>query len=171
MTPKVIDAVTRTRNTAAMESNVTDSNRAAPRPIATPGVSDGPHGAGDLPRSFTGDLQARGRSSKLPGASQASQAGVTRRGGSLNLSERRELNNGFGEALARAFELVVTPAIFGVAGYFLDRKLGVVPVFTLLFSLFVVSYEFWKFWKLYEADMARHEQSLPARRAPSGDHS
>jgi len=81
----------------------------------------------------------------------------------LNLSERRELNNGFGEALSRAFELVVTPAIFGVAGYFLDRALGVVPLFTLVFSLFVLGYEFWKFWRLYEADMVRHEQSLPGR--------
>jgi hypothetical protein len=82
----------------------------------------------------------------------------------LNLSERRELNNGFGEALSRAFEITVTPAIFGVAGYFLDRKLGVVPLFTLVFSLFVLGYMFWKYWRLYEEEMTRHEQSLPGRR-------
>jgi len=83
----------------------------------------------------------------------------------LNLSERRELNNGFGEALSRAFEIAVTPAIFGVGGYLLDRKLGVVPLFTLVFSLFVIGYILWKYWKVYEADMARHEQALPSRRA------
>ena len=83
----------------------------------------------------------------------------------MNLSERRELNNGFGEALSRAFEIAVTPAIFGVGGYLLDRKLGVVPLFTLVFSLFVIGYILWKYWKVYEADMARHEQALPSRRA------
>ena len=80
------------------------------------------------PRRFTEDLRLWGRASKLRGASQAPERDATRRGGSLNLSERRELNNGFGEALSRAFEIAVTPAIFGVGGYLLDRKLGVVPL-------------------------------------------
>ena len=79
----------------------------------------------------------------------------------MNHSERRELNNGFGDALANAFEFAVTPAIFGVLGFLLDRWLGIVPVFTLIFSLFVVSYMFLKFWRRYETDMARHEANLP----------
>jgi F0F1-type ATP synthase assembly protein I len=37
---------------------------------------------------------------------------------------RRELNNGFGDALSRAFELAATPAIFGGIGWLLDRWLG-----------------------------------------------
>ena len=122
----------------------------------------------DRAQAFTRDLRLWGRSSKLRGASQAPVRSATRRGGSLNLSERRELNNGFGEALSRAFEIAVTPAIFGVAGYFLDRWLGVVPLFTLVFSLFVLSYMFFKFWRLYEEDMTRHEQSLPGRQSLAG---
>jgi hypothetical protein len=105
----------------------------------------------------------------LRNASQAPARDATRRGGSLNLSERRELNNGFGEALSRAFEIALTPTIFGVAGYLLDRKLGVVPLFTLVFSLFVIGYLLWKYWKVYEAEMDRHEQALPGRRASRRD--
>ena len=107
----------------------------------------------------------------MRGASQAPERDATRRGGSLNLSERRELNNGFGEALSRAFDLAVTPAIFGVAGYLLDRKLDVVPLFTLVFSLFVLSYLLWKYWKVYEAEMVRHEQALPSRQPRREDSS
>jgi hypothetical protein len=70
-----------------------------------------------------------------------------------------------GDALARSFELVVTPAIFGVAGYFLDRKIGTVPLFTLLFAFFVLFYEASKLWRDYVAAMERHEQALPKARA------
>ena len=35
-------------------------------------------------------------------------------------SDRRDLNNGFGDALATPFELVVTPVVFGFVGWFLD---------------------------------------------------
>lgn len=65
-------------------------------------------------------------------------------------AKRRD--NGFGDGLAAAFELVMTPAIFGVLGYLLDRALGLVPVFTLIFSLSVVLYELWKLWSGYMAE-------------------
>ena len=35
----------------------------------------------------------------------------------MDLSDRRDLYNGFGDALSRAVELVVTPAIFGFLGW------------------------------------------------------
>ena len=44
-----------------------------------------------------------------------------------NLREKRELYNGFGNALSRAFELVVTPLIFGLGGHLLDGALGTGP--------------------------------------------
>jgi F0F1-type ATP synthase assembly protein I len=78
------------------------------------------------------------------------------------------LNNGFGDALSNAFELAVTPAIFGVLGYFIDRALGLVPLFTLVFSLFVIGYMFWKFWRKYEVDMTRHEEALRTGHRGSG---
>jgi hypothetical protein len=86
----------------------------------------------------------------------------------LDRSYRRELNNGFGDALSNAFEFAVTPAIFGVLGYFIDRALGLVPVFTLVFSLFVLGYMFWKFWRQYEMEMTRHEEALRVGRSGSG---
>ena len=44
-------------------------------------------------------------------------------------------DKGFGDGLSAAFELVVTPAIFGFLGFLLDRLLGTVPLFTLVFSV------------------------------------
>jgi len=34
----------------------------------------------------------------------------------------QHLYNGFGNALARGFELVVTPALFALIGYFIDHR-------------------------------------------------
>ena len=44
-------------------------------------------------------------------------------------------------ALARGIELVVTPLLFGLGGWFLDRWLGTWPLFTLI--LFVVAVVGW----------------------------
>jgi F0F1-type ATP synthase assembly protein I len=51
-------------------------------------------------------------------------------------NDKRGLYNGFGDGLAQAFEFAVTPAIFGAIGYVIDRVLGIVPVFTIILSLF-----------------------------------
>ena len=48
----------------------------------------------------------------------------------MEQAEARELKQGFGDAAAAAFELAVTPAIFGVLGWLLDRQLGTSPIFT-----------------------------------------
>ena len=53
--------------------------------------------------------------------------------------ELRDTYNGFGESLSRAFELAVTPAVFGVAGYALDRWLGILPVLTIIFFVLAVT--------------------------------
>ena len=86
----------------------------------------------------------------------------------LDRSYRRELNNGFGDAMSNAFEFAVTPAIFGALGYFVDRALGLVPLFTLVFSLFVLGYMFWKFWRQYEVEMTQHEEALRVGRSGRG---
>jgi hypothetical protein len=79
------------------------------------------------------------------------------------LRDRRELNNGFGEALSRAFELAFTPAIFALLGQLLDRRLGTSPGFTIGFFVVVVVYLGWKFFVRYDADMREHERRLGAR--------
>jgi hypothetical protein len=81
--------------------------------------------------------------------------------------------NGFGNALSRAFELVLTPAIFGVLGWLLDRWLGVTPLFTIALTLLVFLYVAWRLWTGYETDMKAHErrfgpgrEALPAATVP-----
>ena len=76
------------------------------------------------------------------------------------LAERRELNNGFGNALANAFELAVTSAIFAFLGWRLDLWLGTTPLFLLALFLFTAGYEFWKLYRNYDARMREHEKEL-----------
>ena len=83
----------------------------------------------------------------------------------MNLQEKRELNTGFGDALARAVELVVTPGIFALLGWLVDRQLGTMPVFSFVFFFLVLGYVVWKMWMGYEADMKRHEKSLGVGKA------
>jgi F0F1-type ATP synthase assembly protein I len=82
----------------------------------------------------------------------------------MNLQEKRELNTGFGDALARAFELVATPGIFGFLGWLLDRRLGTTPIFAFVFFFVVLGYVIWKMWMGYDADMKRHEQKMGYRK-------
>jgi Flp pilus assembly protein TadB len=89
----------------------------------------------------------------------------------VDLLSKRELNNGFGESLSRAFELVLTPGIFGFFGFLLDRWAGTAPLFMLVFALGVFGYLCWKFWGDYERRMQVHEQRLgvgPRVVQPSG---
>lgn len=78
----------------------------------------------------------------------------------------RALNKGFGDALSRAVELVVTPGIFAFLGWRLDVRLGTSPVFALLLGLLVLVYVAWKMWSAYEGEMSAHEARLGLRSAP-----
>ena len=51
------------------------------------------------------------------------------------LRERRELNQGLGDALATAFEIAATTAIFLGLGWLLDRWLGTAPIFMASLAL------------------------------------
>ena len=75
----------------------------------------------------------------------------------MDLRERRELNNGFGEALSRAFELAATPAIFAGLGWLLDRALGTSPLFLIVFFLFAIAGVGYMTWFKYEQEMKEHE--------------
>lgn len=86
----------------------------------------------------------------------------------MDLRDRRDLYNGFGDGLSRAFELAVTPAIFGAIGYGVDRWLGVVPLFTIVLTLFALVGVSYMMWVRYDADMKRLEEEAvwsKARRA------
>jgi len=75
--------------------------------------------------------------------------------------DKRDLYNGFGDGFALAFEFAVTPAIFGVLGYLLDRAVGTLPVFTIIFALFCVVGMFVKVWYTYDANMREQEAKAP----------
>jgi hypothetical protein len=91
-----------------------------------------------------------------------------RPGETLDLRERRELNNGFGEALARAFELALTPAIFAGLGWLLDGALGTRPVFTLVLFVLVAVYMIWKMLRGYDREMQVKERELLGERRTKG---
>jgi len=86
---------------------------------------------------------------------------------------RRDSYNGFGEGLARAFELAFTPAIFAGIGLGIDSLIGTVPVFTIALLVFAFVGMFVRMWFGYDHAMQRHESkvgngsSAPAETAPA----
>jgi len=54
------------------------------------------------------------------------------------LAANQHLYNGFGNGFSRAFELAVTPALFGLLGHLLDLALGTSPVFLIVFALLCI---------------------------------
>ncbi len=84
-------------------------------------------------------------------------AGLTR----AAVAPQSELYNGAGEGLSRAFELALTPAIFGGFGYLLDRWLGLVPVLTIIFFLVAMAGLMARMYYGYDARMKQHEAVSP----------
>ena len=69
--------------------------------------------------------------------------------------EERQMRDDSGDALSAAFEMIVTPAIFGLLGWFIDSRLGTFPLFTLVLAGLVFAYEVWKLYTRYSAEMDR----------------
>lgn len=84
----------------------------------------------------------------------------------MNLRAMREVNAGFGDGLATAFEMVVTPAIFGFFGFLLDRWLGTGPWLMFGLGLFTFGYELWKLAGRYNAEMDGHARNGAWARKP-----
>ena len=82
----------------------------------------------------------------------------------MNLRAIAEVNTGFGDGLAAAFELVATPTIFGFLGHLLDDRLGTGALFLIAFALFVFGYECWKLIGTYNRQMDMHESDAPWNR-------
>ncbi len=79
----------------------------------------------------------------------------------MELRERQATYNGFGDALAHATELVVTPLLFALAGYGLDRLFGTGPVLAIVLGLVGVLGVAIKSYYEYAARMAREEEGKP----------
>lgn len=79
----------------------------------------------------------------------------------MDLRSRRELNKGFGNAQARAFELVVTPMVFIALGYGLGTVFGARPAVTFVLGAFGVIGSIVRMYYGYDLEMKRHEQEGP----------
>lgn len=84
----------------------------------------------------------------------------------FSTNDKRAMNQGFGDGLARAFDLVATPAFFGGLGYLADRLVGTMPVFTIVLAVFGVVGTFVRAWYGYETEMRSHEASGRWARRP-----
>ena len=78
--------------------------------------------------------------------------------------DRAHLGSGVERGFTAAFELVATPALFGLIGYFIDRQLGTGPIVTLALVTFVAGYCIWKLWYQYNHQMEGLEADLIAAR-------
>ena len=79
----------------------------------------------------------------------------------MDLKARQEMNQGFGNALALAVEMVMTPMLFALLGWALDRWLGTGPVFLILLALFGAVGMALKTYYAYVEKMRQHEQEAP----------
>ena len=77
-------------------------------------------------------------------------------------TDERQMRAGAGDALAKAFEMIATPAIFGFGGWLVDGRLGTFPLVTLVLVLVVFAYQVWSFARGYSAAM---DEALDSRRA------
>ncbi|MDQ1374187.1 MAG: synthase protein [Actinomycetota bacterium] len=79
----------------------------------------------------------------------------------MDLKARQELNQGFGNALGLAVEMVGTPMLFGLLGWLLDRWLGTAPLFVVVLFLFGVVGMAVKTYYAYVEKMRQHEAQAP----------
>ena len=90
----------------------------------------------------------------------------------MDLRDKRELYNGFGDTLARAVELVLTPLLFGFGGHLLDGWLGTGAVFTAVLATLALAGTSIRMYFGYEVAMKAHEAKAPwardARPRPAG---
>jgi F0F1-type ATP synthase assembly protein I len=97
-----------------------------------------------------------------------------------DLRHRRQTWDGFSDALARGIELVATPLVFGLGGWYLDRWAGTRPLFTLLLFVVAIVGMATRMYYAYAAAMQEHDRagawarpsrpaSSAAERATSGD--
>ncbi|MEA3020057.1 MAG: hypothetical protein QOI47_1581 [Actinomycetota bacterium] len=70
-------------------------------------------------------------------------------------TERRDLYNGFGDTMARAFEVVFTPLLFGLLGWWIDGRTHTRPLFALVLGILVLLYTLWKLMHGYTTNMER----------------
>lgn len=85
----------------------------------------------------------------------------------MDLRDKRELYNGFGDSLVRAVELVAVPAVFGLVGHVLDGRFGTSPALTVGLVAFALVGTVVRMYYAYEVAMRAHEAAAPWARPAS----
>jgi F0F1-type ATP synthase assembly protein I len=99
-----------------------------------------------------------GRSLVDPGEWSLS-AHLLQRGSVQHIPQPRQLNQAFGEALARAFEFSATVAIFCLIGFGLDQWFDTTPLFLITLFVVVLIGQTVRIWYAYGAAMRTHEEA------------
>jgi len=78
----------------------------------------------------------------------------------VDVSQRRELSEQMHRTTG-GFELVFSPLLLALVGYGLDRLLGTLPVFTIVFAVVGLAGAVVKLYFTYRYEMQQHESSGP----------
>ncbi len=79
---------------------------------------------------------------------------------------RRKLYSGYADGMTRAFELVIAPLVFGLAGFGLDRLFGSTPVCTIIAVVLGFSGTGVKLWYGYDHEMRKHDDRAAWTKRP-----
>ena len=79
----------------------------------------------------------------------------------VQLRERQAMWQGFGDALAQAVDLVVTPLVFFLLGWWLDGRFGTRPAIAITLGLLGVIGVSVRAYYRYRAAMERAEEGKP----------
>jgi F0F1-type ATP synthase assembly protein I len=88
----------------------------------------------------------------------------------FDLRAKQDLNRGFSDALGRGIDLALTPVVFGLVGWLIDRVAGTSPVFTIVVATIGVVGTAVKIKLGYDKEMAEHSTgavSTPRQVAPA----
>ena len=77
--------------------------------------------------------------------------------------DRQELWQGFGNAMSRAVELVLTPLLFALLGLLVDRWLGTGHILTVVLGAVALTGLSIRMYYGYRETMRAHEARLPGR--------
>lgn len=95
-------------------------------------------------------------------------SGGTKGQEALDLRDRQDLYNGFGDGLARAVEFVAIPVLFGLIGHVLDGRLRTGPFLAIGLVVFGLIGVFVRMYLGYDRDMKEQEKSRPWARIAGG---
>ena len=87
--------------------------------------------------------------------------GLMRKGSLVEIRERPAQWQGFERVFAQSLEIVVTPLMFALFGYWLDGRFGTGPVLAIAFGLLGVVLIALRSYLWYRASMDREEKGKP----------